>query len=77
MPLFVNLFVVLVVVHGGDGVENLLVVVVHAEGVAALGQDDQQPWRKKNKQYASCKWRCHNVTLEVVYLIDNNALIYQ
>lgn len=38
-----RLLVILVVVHRGDGVEHLLVVVVHAEGVASLGQDDQEP----------------------------------
>ena len=30
------LLVILVVVYRGDGVEHLLVVVVHAEGVASL-----------------------------------------
>ena len=38
------LLVVLVVVHRGDGVEHLLVVIVHAQRVAALGQDDQKAW---------------------------------
>ena len=36
------LLVVLVVVHRGDGVEHLLVVVVHAQRVATLRQDDQK-----------------------------------
>lgn len=37
------LLVVFVVVHRGDGIEHLLVVVVHAQGVAPLRQDDQEP----------------------------------
>ena len=39
----IYLFVVLVVVHRGDGVKDLLVVIVHAKGVASLRQDDQEP----------------------------------
>lgn len=38
------LLVVLVVVHRRDGVEHLLVVVIHAQRVAALGQDNQKAY---------------------------------
>ena len=41
------LLVVLVVVHRGDGVEDLFIVVVHAQRVTALGKDDQKPCASK------------------------------